>query len=131
MVLKQNMSFVPFAKIGPVPIFTVCDQSSESRSSSFVFQHFISIEPMLHVITMHHDPATVPISNSVKGFGPMGYRKIGSRDQIVQRSQRPVSLDPFFSIRVNLIVKDLILQSDGGSRPFVQIGIDEILHTRI
>src|SRR4051794_19825731 len=98
------MSLFSFAEVWPYLVFANGNQVFEFLRASFVFQYLNAIEIMLYmIIGIHYNPSCIPFPGLVDETF-----LLLCRNQIVQRSHRPVTISTKLSIGMQGIIQHLV-----------------------
>lgn len=116
MILQENVPSFVLTETGDIFEFALCFVSQEILSASLKLKHFHTVQPVLYVFPFHEDSCMVPLADRL-------HLLVRSRDEVIERCARPISVDPEFCIRMLRIIQDLILQTFGGTRGF-RLGFD-------
>ena len=127
MILQEDVARLRLPEVRPDVILRFGHQGSEYLGTSLIFEKFDTIKPVLDMASTGHDAGPVPLSDSFKPDGTVGFREVDGWDQVVEGADCPVSSDPKRRIRVASIVEDLKLETDRRSFSLVQLGVHEVL----
>src|SRR5690554_1057578 len=125
VILQEDEPLFRVTKIRPIFVLTLLYDLVPLIGVAFVLHDLNSIQPVLHVVPLHHDHRGIK--------EPVAERFIfRGRDQVVKRPKCSVSIPTHFGIGVPSIVQYLEFTTDGRSLTvFIQIGIHEVLDAAI
>lgn len=124
MVLKQDVALGVVAEVVPVLVFAVGHERVPHLVAALIFQHFLAVEPVLHMVAAHDDGGGVPSTDVERLF-------LGSRDEVVERRELAVALHSEFCVGVALVVENLELAADGRSLTLVLRRVDEVFDAAV
>ena len=106
MVLEKDVAFLVVAEVGPVLVLAIGHKGVPFLIVTLIFNEFHTIEPMLDMVALDLHHRCVP-GRDVEGFIRW------SGNQVIKRSQGPVSFDSELGVRMPQIVQDLELATYG------------------
>ena len=125
MVLEKYVSRVELAEALPFAELAVPDAFIELRAEAVIFEDLCPVEPVAYHIALHHYPGRIPAVLFVL------YILLVRRNEVIQGSEGAVAVYAELRIRMEFVVKYLVLTSYSRAGRREKFRVDEILDSAV